>query len=440
MLPVHRWDVSLQLRAREPLLPLAVSCSEKTATALGLAEPEALALTLATEEIFTYLYKVAAPGKEVEIRFRSGGYYVEQEFAFKADDFDMKAFNLTASVSPNDECSLEETGLLIASRMVDRFKFGQSEEGLRLKLVKEKAYPEISEIRAPEVPPLTKRGIRTPDAEELKVLVHLVDKYYPHEVIPGLFRFPGKLVDMVAAGDCGAAIAADKAGHMGGGIVWQRVSDETVEWFGPYLFNQPDPSEIALALVDACIEAVARSSVESLITRFPTRDLPTDYFERLGSVTVCPENCAPLELEAYFRHLGEDLGGVAWCHPLLEGFLVEEYERLFFAREIQLVRDEGETPSPFSVLSAEFDRSICSVTLRPIWWGLDASQTVASYVEVLLKEGLTCILFEIDLGRPWHSHFVPALLDRDFEPRIVLPLAGRGDVVVFQHRLAGPQS
>ena len=97
MLPARRWDVSLQLRAQELFLPLAVTCTEKTATAFGLAESETLALTLATEEIFNYLHRVAAPDKEVEIRYRSGGYYVEQEFAFKAEDFDMKAFNLTAA-------------------------------------------------------------------------------------------------------------------------------------------------------------------------------------------------------------------------------------------------------------------------------------------------------------------------------------------------------
>jgi hypothetical protein len=150
-------------------------------------------------------------------------------------------------------------------------------------------------------------------------------------------------------------------------------------------------------------------------------------------VTVCPKDGHPVELDAFYRHLGEDLGSAAWCHPLLEGFLASEYERLAFARQIHLVRDEGETHSPFSVLSAELDRSVGSVTLRPVWWGKDASRTVASYVNVLLREDVSCILFEIDLGEPWHSYFVPALLDHGFVPRFVLPLAGKGDVAVFQH-------
>jgi hypothetical protein len=436
--PTRTWDVSLKVRAQESLLPLAVTCAEKTAIALGLGEQEALAITLASEEIFGHLCRVAAAGRDVEIRCRSGGYYVEQEFVFKAQDFNMRAFNLTASASVEDDSAVEETGLLIACRMVDRFKLAHSEEGLTLTLIKEKAYPEISEIRAPEIPPLEHYIIRAPDPEELKVFVHLVNRYYEDYAIPGIFRYPGKLVDMVASDDYGAAVAVDGAGRMGGGVLWQGVSAETVEWLGPYLFNQSASSGMALDLVDACIEAVARSRAESLITRFPTRELPADYFELLGSVTLCPKDGHPVELDAFYRHLGEDLGSAAWCHPLLEEFLVREYERLAFARQIHLVQDEGETHSPFSVLSAELDRSIGSMTLRPVWWGKDASETVASHVSVLLKEDVSCILFEIDVGRAWHSHFVPALLDHGFEPRFVLPLAGKGDVVVFQHSLNEP--
>ena len=131
MSTTRTWDVSLKVKALKSFLPLAVTCSEKTAIALGLDEPEALAITLATEEIFGHLCRVAAAGRDVEIRCRSGGYYdVEQEFAFKAQDFNMRAFNLTASASVDDESAFEETGLLIASRMVDRFKLAHSEERL----------------------------------------------------------------------------------------------------------------------------------------------------------------------------------------------------------------------------------------------------------------------------------------------------------------------
>ena len=126
-------------------------------------------------------------------------------------------------------------------------------------MIKEKAYPEIAEIRAPEIPPLERYVIQAPDPEELKVFVHLVNRYYGDYAIPGIFRYPGKLADMLAGDEYGAAVAVDGAGRIGGGVLWQRVSAETVEWLGPYLFNQPAFSGMALDLVDACIGAIARS-------------------------------------------------------------------------------------------------------------------------------------------------------------------------------------
>ncbi len=85
------------------------------------------------------------------------------------------------------------------------------------------------------------------------------------------------------------------------------------------------------------------------------------------------------------------------------------------------------------VLSAEFDRGASQVTLRPVWWGLDSEENVANHVRVLRDEGMSGILFEIDLGKPWHSRFTTALFSAGFEPRLVLPYAGKGDLVVFQH-------
>ena len=77
----------------------------------------------------------------------------------------------------------------------------------------------------------------------------------------------------------------------------------------------------------------------------------------------------------------------------------------------------------FSVLSAEFDRPNRQVTLNPVLSGADADHNLARHVEVLKKEGLTSILFLMDLGKPWQSDFVPALLKHDFEPRVIMPYA-----------------
>jgi hypothetical protein len=131
------------------------------------------------------------------------------------------------------------------------------------------------------------------------------------------------------------------------------------------------------------------------------------------------------------------LGLSVWAHSSIQAFLANQYQRLVFAREIRPVTEEGESSSPFSVISAEFDRAPGRVTLRPIWWGRNAEETLRAYVQTLLKEELPNIFFQMDLGRSWHCHFTPALVKCGFEPRLLLPYAGKGDLVIFQYKAGG---
>ncbi len=428
-------EVTINVRADTKFLPVATGFVEKAAAAFGIDQGSVLALTLAIEEIFAYLCHVAAPGQEVQLRCLGGGYYAQAEFVFQARDFNMKAFNLTTSLSFEDEAAFEETGLLIASRMVDRFKFEESEGRLRLSLIKEKAYPAASHMSVPEATPLDRYEIREPDPEELKIFVHMMMDGYDPQFMPSSFRFPGKMVDMVQSGDYKAALAMDSRGRVGGGIVWRRESSKMVECYGPYLFCQPPESHMSRGLLDFCLGAIVRSEALGLINRYPTPELPLEYFEPLGALRFRRSDGSSADLRAYYRHLEEDLGSAVWAHPSLEEFLTREYRRLVFARDIRRVKDEGETASPFAVLSAEFDRPQERVTLRPVWWGGDSQAVVALYVAVLRKEQIPCITFEMDLGKPWHCRFAPAVLNSDFEPRFVLPYGGRGDLVVFEHKV-----
>jgi hypothetical protein len=286
----------------------------------------------------------------------------------------------------------------------------------------------------PEARPIKDFSIITPDAEELKAFVRLAAKCYPPHGMPPSFRFPGKIADMAACGEYKPLLAVDKAGHIGGGLVWHSEAHGLVEFFGPYVFDQPLKSQIAHALIDSCLRSVARKRFVGMVTRYPTPELPTDYFELLGSLSFQAEGGHIDEMPAYYRHLEEDLGLSVWAAPVLEEFLKSEYRRLFFAREIQMISDEGESPSAFSVLSARFNRSASRVTLQPVWWGRDAVETLAAHVDILLKEDIPNIFFEMDLGRSWQLHFTPALIQQGFEPRLVLPYAGKADLVVFQYR------
>ena len=321
MQSIHKVEMTLSLQADLIFLPVATSFVEKAAAAFGLAEPEALSLTLATEEIFVYLSS-AAVGKDIVLKCRSGGYYVDQEFLFEARDFNMKAFNLTASVSMDHQDSMDETGLLIASRMVDRFQFFEEGKALRLILTKDKSYPSIDDFPASDTKPLESYSIRPPDTEELKLFVSLAQKRYASPVTPQSFNFPGKVADMVACGEYRSAIAADQAGRIGGGIVWRWDGIRLVELYGPYVLGAHQDSAMSQALIDCCLSNVARIGAVGLICRYPTPELPAEYFERLGSLIFRNEQNAFLELTSYYRHLEEDLGLSVWSHDSIEPFLV----------------------------------------------------------------------------------------------------------------------
>ena len=47
------------------------------------------------------------------------------------------------------------------------------------------------------------------------------------------------------------------------------------------------------------------------------------------------------------------------------------------------------------------------------------------------------LFFEMDAARAWHTDFTPSLLANGFTPRLVLPYAGEGDLVIFQRAEGG---
>lgn len=155
-------QIKLTLTADLAYIPLVTAFMEQAAQGLGLARKEALALTLAAEELFTYLGRMIGPDPDLEIRCRGGGYYVRADFAFTARELNLRAFNLTSSVSLEDEASLEEMGLLIASRSVDHFYLQREHQRLVLSLSKEKFYPPYEKTGNPALPPPKDFRVTTP--------------------------------------------------------------------------------------------------------------------------------------------------------------------------------------------------------------------------------------------------------------------------------------
>jgi hypothetical protein len=300
---------------------------------------------------------------------------------------------------------------------------------LQLALSKDKAYP------APDQTPFTMTdagpavAVQTPDPAELHLLLRGLRTLAPGG-LPVDFAWPGKIVDMVAAGVYQAAIAVDGGRRLVGGLFWRRHSERLVECYGPYLFRQPPAT--ARLLLDHLLGALAKSPAIGLLSRYPAPDRPVEYFEVLGTMDHHPAAGSAAAVPVYYRHLEEDMGAVAWIHPALRDFLADAYRRLAFARDLVPVDAAGEAVSPHSVLTAEFNRPSGEVVLRPLWWGADAGENLQDHVRLLRREGLRDLFFELDLGQSWQSHFTPALLAAGFSPRVIVPHGGHGDLLLFQ--------
>ncbi len=430
----RKTKLSLHIYLNPGYVPLATTFSEESAKAFGLDRDSAMRLTLACEEIFVYLCHTGRLDEPITVEATDGKYYVQVRFLFKDSEFNPRAFNLTARVSFDDTDSLNEMGLLIASRTVDRFHIaGTPRLGLELVLIKEKSYPELADLDVPKIKPGQSFVLKTPDQESLNLFSRLVAAHYPGNASLPAFRLPGKMVDMIASDEYGAALAISNEGYIGGGVLWRTVGSKTIESFGPYLFHQPSGTELADDLLDACLGRIAKTDAIGLLHREATPELPRRYFESLGTIDFIQPDGVTTPRSIYYRQLNEDLGCRVWTHPDLVDFLQAEYRRLFFARELRLTRYGGEQRPAFSVLATQFDRANGLVTLRAIWDGVDFADNLAQHVTVLKAENLRNIFFEADLAHAWQANLIQALLENKFRPRLILPYGGEADVVVFQY-------
>jgi hypothetical protein len=422
----------LLIKSDKAFLPVAAGFAEDAARSLGLGRREALAMRLAAEEIFLHLCKVATSGNRIEMTCTGGGYFVELAFLFR-DRIPLHAFNLTATISLDDDASLDEMGLLLASRSVDRFEIREAaRDRIILSLIKEKAYPPAPSEPLPPLDTFKTCAIRPADGEALKIFALRVVGRYPAHLVPGFFSCPGKVVDMVIQGDFRAMLAVDDQGQIAGGILWHRAGTKLIEFFGPYRFGSEPPATLGEDLLEACLMAIGKSDAVGLYCRLPAEPPPAAYFEKLGSLDLWDEGHKHLSIPVFFRQIHEDPGDTVWCHPDLEDFLSRAYRRHFLPRRIESVREMGETAAADSVLSARMDRFQEVVVLKAVQPGKDADRNLADHVKLMIRESFRNLLFELDLGIPWQAHLVPPLHHNGFVPKLVVPYGGEGDLVIFQ--------
>ncbi len=412
------------------MLPVAVGFAEQTAKALGFGREEQLYLSLAVEEVFSYLASQGQEGEALELTCRHGGYYIEAVCCFSRGLLPTKVFNATSELSLEDEGSLAELGLLLAARTVDRFHLVMEKGGrMVLRLTVDKRYPEAEQEAMISLPPGDYR-LHRPLPEDIKEFARNVLHFYPDQA-PDFCRFPGKLVDMIGSGEYGMVLAKENKGHIGGGFLW-RYNGNMAECYGPYVFAAKEL--LIPLLVEGAIAELARTEVLCMVLRQPAGPVSEGYFEILGEFWLVEEDGAPVRQQALYRQMEEDNGMTVFIHPQMETFVRQCYDRLALPRQLRSAVYEGEGRSADSLLSSRLNRLQSMATLSLLVVGDDILDNLKGHVKALRKEGIKNICFELDMGKGEGVQLVPELLAAGFVPQLVVPWgAPCGDAAVFMH-------
>lgn len=411
-------------------LPNVTTFVDKAVQALGLSHDEANKLTLASEELFVAFSRANHKSDGIVIEAVGRGYEVEIRFLFdriEMNDVDLAKFNLTTKLHLDNETDLDQLGLLIASRMVDRFSFfNDPMKGLGIVLIKERTYP-AADIRPKPGKPIEEYTIAPARDGEANLTATLLGRDYPKTDLPHGFSQPGRLTDMIADGDYRLALAQDRTGWTGGCIIWRILNKKLIECFGPYLFGQPAESKMSRDLVDFCLESAAKTEALVLVRRYPNQPPPRGAFEELGRIIGKKG-----ESRRWFRMMAEDPGCRVWAHPRLQDFLEDNYQRLHLPRQLVPVGDFGQNRPPHSVLAAELDNSLGQAVLEPAWDGRDFKRNLETHLRVLSDEGFEDIILSLDLGSAWQAALAGDALEAGMTPRYVLPYGDSADTVFFE--------
>ncbi len=407
-------------------IPLAQAVVEKSGPVFGLDRAGTDRLTIAVEEVVMHLARIS-PGIDIHLQIIPGGWHVAAALSFAADPSGLWAMNLTAAPVKGDDPDLDHLGLVLASRLVDRFDLNLEGSQVHLTLRKDLYYPQVTPVPGQRISPRGRLTLMAdPDPDLIKAACIQALGLYRPEHLHQAFSTPGKLADMVARGDIAMAVALTPTSELAGAICWQGRSGIT--FFGPYAFDQDRAS--ARRLMDFLMGQVARTDASALVSGRATPDLPSGDFESLGTYG---SGAKTLETPVWYRHLGEDPGTSVWSHPDLFPFVEKAYKALWLMRRIRTVTDLGEQRPERSVLSARLRPEVSEALLTPLVGGRDMAACLKCHVDTLRNEGYDRILFQTDLGSGWQAALAGPALDTGFKPRLVVPHGGRSDLLVFQH-------
>lgn len=430
MPPPSRPLASARFPCAAAFFPLATAFTEQAAAGFALGPQERYGLVLGVEEVLAFYREQLAAASLLELSLEDQGHQLCLTLSLRLAQPDLRAFNLTYRVDPDDEDSLAGLGPLLAARGVTRLRleFG-SDDRLILGLIQERDYPIASPTPLPPRPERGEIQLLEPSREDIRHFAALVaglgDPFLP----PFLAR-PGMAADMLASQALGALLAQAGNGLVGG-VLWRRLNDATLELFGPYRLY-PDPEDALLTrLLDAAVARVARSGARMLLRRQDRLADPGRFFDFLGELSLTLPSGQVLPWPHYYRQLREESGGVVYAEPRFAAFLEAEYARLCLPRQVRVLGDPGGRRAGASLLGIEFETPRALAILRPLAAGADMADNLAAHLDLLAHEAIHNPLVEIDTAQGEATAFTPALYAQGFLPRLLLPDAGQGDLVLF---------
>ena len=408
---------------------MATRFAEEAGRAAGIAQGQQMKLAVAVEELFVFLASDGREGETARFVSLNGSYYVKITCMFPLRSLPTALFNITAQMEYDDENALAQLGLFLASRAVDRFELVKNELVLEIRLIVEKEYPLLT-IRDNALFAESYQLAAGAGVQEWKQLA--LQTYAQYGLLaPAFMQYPGKVADMITSGDYDAVVATDDKGNVAGGVIWQKTSKMAV-MNGPYIFCRR--KELLRDLLDAALAKMARSHTICLVNMEPAEEMPAGYFDVLDTLTSDAPEC---QRSVLYRQMAEDQGTVVYVLDCLQQFLQEAYTRLALPRHIQLVQQAGEQRAESSALSTVIDWQLRQANLAILAPGSNIRENLQNHVAFLREQGIGRILFHLDLGQATEALLGQDILEAGFEPRLVLPWGGTGDILLFRFREEG---
>jgi hypothetical protein len=413
-------------------LALAMEFAAKGARGFGYGDRESDSLVLAVEELFSFYERQAAGGSAVELEMENQGYRLVLSISFCLANPDMRAFNLTWSVNHDSEESIEMLGLMIAARTLSslRLDFG-SDENVVLRLTRDRDYAKAQIAVLPPSDSAAALRLASPNRDDLYHFSAMAASSGSPYLPPFLQR-PDMAADMLASGHLDALLLLGGDWILGG-VLWKPLTDSCLELYGPYLFID-DPDDRALTqLMDEAVRGISRSRFRGVVRRQGALAGHERFFDFLGEIRLRENNGASANATYYYRQLKEESGGVVYCAGNLAVFLGEQYRQLCLPRQIRAASDCQTGLRDASVLAVELEHARALAIIRPLCSGKDMATNLSDHLVLLRGEGIGNFIVEIDTGRGEEIAFADALERTGFVPRLLIPDAGLGDLIIYDH-------